>query len=623
MAEKTVTVTIEPAGETVQVPAGSTVREAAAQAGVVIYYPCGGEANCGKCKVHVNSPSGSVTEAERTLLRPEELKDGVRLACQTVIDASVTVEIPESSTVSPWQRVLEWSDTTPGEAADPPVRKIPVELQAPTLEDDAPDLERLRRALGPVTIDLGLLRELPGRLRAARFQGTAVLAGDHLIEFEPGDTSSQCFAAAFDIGTTTLVGVIHDLAAACDCASASRINPQTSLGDDVLSRIMFASKDRAGLERLHKELIDAINDMLGELAEEAGVPPERIYEISLAGNTTMQHLLACLDPAALGQAPFVPAVKDSLFLPAAELGIRIHPCGRAYVFPVIGGFVGGDTVAGILATGLANATASAMFLDIGTNGEVVVCSEGRLVAASCAAGPAFEGARITHGMRAAAGAIEAVLLTDDVSCCVIGNVPPLGLCGSALIDLLAELLRHGLITPEGRLLGPDHAPSGLAGSLRQRLVNGGDKLGFLLARGEETQTGQPIVLYQRDIRELQLAIGAIRAAIAIMLRRASLKASDLDCLLVGGAFGNYIRCENAQRIGLLPAELDPQRVVFLGNTALAGARRAAVSQNARHQAAELAQRTEHLDLSRDSHFQDTFVESMVFPAAEEQDFKAT
>jgi uncharacterized 2Fe-2S/4Fe-4S cluster protein (DUF4445 family) len=286
---------------------------------------------------------------------------------------------------------------------------------------------------------------------------------------------------------------------------------------------------------------------------------------------------------------------------------------RAYVLPVIGGFVGGDTVAGILATSLADARGPTLFVDIGTNGEIVLCAGGKLSAASTAAGPAFEGARISQGMRGSTGAIEKVVVDDRLRANVIGNVPPIGLCGSGLIDTAAELLRHGLLTPRGRLQTPDQLPDALLPDLLQRVILHEGQVGFLLASAAETGDGRPIVLTQRDIRELQLATGAIRAGIAILLRRAGLEPGDLEAVLIGGGFGNFIRRSNAQRIGLLPWGIARHSISYQGNTSLAGARLTALSRQARRIAEDLARRTEHVDLSTDRDFHATFAESMVFP----------
>ena len=438
---------------------------------------------------------------------------------------------------------------------------------------------------------------------------------DHcLIDFEPGNTEPECCAAAFDIGTTTLVGVLLDLTTGRERASTSRMNPQTSIGDDVLSRILFASENDQGLSELRGSVIDAINEMIGELAEQASIPRERIYEASFAGNTTMQLLMEGIDPSALGGVPFSPATGGALLLGSAELGIQIHPRGRVYLFPVIGGFVGGDTVSCIVATQLVEEKRPTALIDIGTNGEIVVANGKRVLATSTAAGPAFEGARIQHGMRASAGAIEKFIVEEgEVRINVVGNVPPVGLCGSALIDAAAELLRHGVLMSEGLLLAPDDLPETVPDAMRERVVVTEDGAAFVLASAEESGIDGPVLLTQNDLRELQLATAAIRAGATILVRRAGLEMPDLHQVLIAGGFGNFIRRSNAQRIGLLPTEVERSRIHFVGNASLNGSRLAAVSQHVRTHAETVARGIEHVDLSMDPAFQEEYVQAIFFP----------
>jgi len=298
---------------------------------------------------------------------------------------------------------------------------------------------------------------------------------------------------------------------------------------------------------------------------------------------------------------------------ARDLGLHIHQRGRAYVAPVIGGFVGGDTVSGILATGLLDAEGPCLLVDIGTNGEIVLMAGGKLSAAAAAAGPAFEGARIEHGMRGARGAIERVAGNEVLSFDVIGNVPPVGICGSGLIDLAAEMLRHRIISPEGRMSAPGQLPDDIPADFRRRVIGYENQTAFLVAGEAETGTGRPVVVSQRDVRQLQLASGAIRAGIVILLRRAGLEPRDLKQVLIAGGFGNFIRRRNAQRIGLLPNEIDPKRIRYEGNTSLAGARLVAVSASARAAAEAIARQTEHVDLASDHGFQWAFADAMIFP----------
>jgi uncharacterized 2Fe-2S/4Fe-4S cluster protein (DUF4445 family) len=613
MCEKEVPVTFQSLEKTVYVLPGTTLLEAAAVADLVLASPCGGQALCGKCRMVILGGGGPPTAAEQQFFSAEELRAGCRLACQCTVEGPMSVLIPQPSLLSARQQILVHSAETVSAEVDPIVRKRYVELPAPARGDDAADLVRLEKVLGPLQVDLELLQQLPRRLRENVFRGTAVVADDRLLDFEPGNTEWDAYAVALDLGTTTLAGALLDANTGRDLAVVSRLNPQTRFGDDVLSRILLARSTADGPGQLQSVLVEAVDEMIGELCQEAGVPRQQVYEIALAGNTTMQQLLAGVDSSALGEVPFVPAAGRSLLLPAGELGLHIHPRGWAWLLPVIGGFVGGDTVAGVLATGLVDAARPTLFVDIGTNGEIVLCAGGKLAAASTAAGPAFEGARVAHGMRGTVGAIEKVVFDGCLRLNVIGNVPPAGLCGSALIDAAAELLRHGILTSTGRLQTPDELPAGAPPELARRLVLDEGRVAFQLAAAQETAHGRPIVLTQRDLRELQLATGAIRAGITILLRRAGLEPKDLDRVLVGGGFGNFIRRSNAQRIGLLPGHVEHARIRYQGNTSLAGARLVAVSQRARRQADAVARRIEHVDLSRDAEFQTLFAEAMIFP----------
>ena len=619
MHESEVPVTFQPLGKQARVLKGTRLMEAAAGAGIAIDLPCGGEGVCGKCRVVVRRGACPPNAVERSALTQEELEQGYRLACQSSVSGPMTVEIPQTSVLASYHKILARTEGVPQAAADPAIRKQYVELPPPDRGSDEPDLVRLERALGPFQADLDLLREMPGRLRENGFRGTAVVAEGRMLDFEAGNTESECFGVAFDVGTTTLVGMLVSLNTDRELAVTSRLNPQTAFGDDVLTRIQHTMESPQGLGELHQAVTEACDEMIGELAEQAGIARQRVYELTFSGNTTMLHLLCRIDPRSLGEVPFVPATGNHLLVEARGLGMRIHPRGRAYVLPVIGGFVGGDTVSGILATGLARAERPTLLVDIGTNGEIVLFAAGELMAAATAAGPAFEGARIMHGMRGSTGAIEKVIIDGQVRTNVIGDAPPLGLCGSALIDLAAGLLRHGILTSQGRLRGPDELPDDVPPELRRRVVPYDGQVSFMVVPETESGTGKPIVVTQRDVRQLQLASGAIRAGIDILLKRAGLKPEDLEAVLVAGGFGNFIRRSNAQRIGLLPSQIPRHRIRYQGNTSLAGARLVAVSVRARQLAEELARRTTHVDLSTDPGFQWAFADAMIFPESPDPD----
>ncbi|MFA6240638.1 MAG: ASKHA domain-containing protein [Candidatus Hydrogenedentales bacterium] len=609
-------VTFQPQGKKARVSPGVAVREAAARAGIQLDYPCGGQGTCGKCRVRIASGASAPNDSESIVLPPEDVAAGIRLACQTHISQPMTIEIPQTSLLGSAYKILGESSHHAIESEDPQIRKLYVELPRPSLEDDSADFPRINRAHGPLTADLATLQRLPKRMREGAFTGTLVLADGRLLDFEPGDTTSACFAVAFDIGTTTLVGTLLDLNSGALIAQTSRMNPQIPWGDDVVSRILHVREHAHGLGELHGSIIAAVNEMIAELVSIGGIGAHAVYHATFAGNTTMQHLLAGLDPSALGELPFTPSVGSGLLVRASELGIAIHPAADAYIFPVIGGFVGGDTVAGLLATGIFQAGLTSMLVDIGTNGELVLCHQGRMLGASCAAGPAFEGARISHGMRAATGAIEEIIFADDAYRRVIGDTKPVGMCGSALIDLVAELLRSGILIPQGMLLGPENLPDELPAALRARVTSDEDGAIFVVARADETATGRAITFTQRDVREVQLATAAIRTAFSILLKKAGLEPTDLDQVLIAGAFGNYLRCANAQRMGLFPNTVPPSRLAFMRNTSLGGARQAAMSRGARMEAERLARHTDHVELSLDPAFHAEYVEAMFFPEAE-------
>jgi uncharacterized 2Fe-2S/4Fe-4S cluster protein (DUF4445 family) len=609
-------ITFQPSGRTVYVLPGTVLLEAAAQAGLAIQTPCGGAGTCGKCRVRfVTAPAAAAvpaaTSADRKAFNDAQLAEGWRLACRHRLTEATRIFVPPESVYGTAAQILT---TDPRVKLDlhPAVRRRVIRLSPPTMADSRDDLTRLREALGDkADIAAPLLRQLPRLLRQNNWVVTVTQANGKVIDIAPGESSVAPLGAAFDIGTTTLVGTLMNLVTGEELAVAARINPQVAFGDDVLARIQLAREHPDGLAKLHGAIVTAIGEMLAELAADAAASPRDICELSVAGNTTMQLLFAGVWPGPLGEIPFAPGFCESLMLDAADFNLPMHPRGRVYLLPSIGGFLGGDTMAGILATDLADRPGNNLLIDIGTNGEIVLASGGVLRAASTAAGPAFEGARIGMGMRAAAGAIEKVLIDTDVQVNVIGNVPAIGLCGTALIDAAAGLLRVGLVEPTGRLLGDDELPATLSPGLRARIRGRGVTASFVLAGSDDPQTTR-VTLTQRDIRELQLASGAIRAGVSILLEKAGLAADQLDAVYLAGAFGNYIRRENARRIGLLP-DVPIERIHFVGNAASMGAKLTLNSTAARDKAAAVARRVEHVDLSADLNFQMKFAEAMIFP----------
>jgi len=607
-------ITFQPSGRTVHALSGTLILEAAARAGLVLLTPCGGGGTCGKCLVRVRAGETHATVHGH---RPTaaQVQEGWRLACCTTVLSDAVIELPATSLFERSQKILT-GDAGHALAVDPAVSVATVALPPPTREDDRSDLERLGAVLNEPNTELDpvCFTDFSRQLRAAAWKVHVVRRGRRVLSLQPAAAAAAAYGVAFDLGTTTVVGTLFELATGRECGVASTMNGQIPFGDDVLARILCLRSAPARLDDLQAAAVQSLNDIVGDLCRQAQVAPETIVDATLAGNTTMQQLVCGIDPSALGELPFTPVFARGFEMPVARIGLRINPAANLYIFPQIGGFVGGDTVAGMLAAGFDRLKKPTLLVDIGTNGEIVLFKEGAMLCASTAAGPAFEGARITQGMRATAGAIEKVIVQDgDFHINVIGNAAPAGLCGTALIDAAAEMLRHGLMESTGRLLAPDELSATVPDGLRCRLHDDGDAGRLELAPAAGTHGA--VSLYQKDIRELQLASGALRAGVETLLQRAGLVAADLDAVLLAGGFGNFIRRNNAQRIGLLPA-LPRERIRFIGNASSMGAKMALLSVKERARAEALRRQATHVDLGADPAFQTAFGEAMMFPEAE-------
>ena len=590
---------------------------AARQVGIHINAPCGGRGICGNCRVVFPRGAPEPVEAEEQHLSREELSAGWRLACQARIEGDAVVVVPAATGTQEGKILTE--GTGRSVALAPNAAKRHIVLPEPTLEDGRADADRLLDACRAAFPDreleerlpAALLGRLPRLLREADFQVTAVVQGSRVVGLEPGDSAGRLFGAAVDVGTTTVVGILFDLSTGRQLAVASRTNPQTALGDDVVSRIHHASAGPSGLTELRRLAVRCLNEIVGELCRRAGVKRREIYEVTVAGNTTMNHLLLGIDPTYLAQAPYVAVQRGGVYRPAREVGLRLAPGAGLYTLPNIAGFVGGDTVGVILATDLARTDGVRLAVDIGTNGEMVLAVGDRLVACSTAAGPAFEGARITCGMRALPGAIEGVRLEDgDLQLSTIDNRPPRGLCGTGLIEAVSTLLEAGVIDPTGRVRSPEEVP-GLPGALRGRIVPARSGNDVVLARGVE-EPRLEIRLTQRDVREMQLAKAAIAAGIHTLLAEHSLAPGDLDEVLLAGAFGSHVCVHCAARVGLLPP-VPAERIRFVGNAAVEGARMVLLDASLREEAERISRSTRYLELAGRSDFQQAFSEAMLFP----------
>ncbi len=601
-------ITFLPSQKTTTVAAGSSLLETARAAGIPIRSDCGGAGTCGQCRVLLVEDTGE-TEV---------------LACQQAVERDWVVFVPRESLEQDQARIVVDSEHASFENADSqsPLRLVPLEIPSPSREDHRPDSERFANAaLGLPTLSLQQLQRLPGRLRQANWQGTAAFLGERFVDFFPREeTHAPLFAVAFDLGTTTLAAELLEFGNTAVASNsengpslgrivAARANPQKRFGDDIISRIQKTIDDPKNLDRLQQAVLEAAAEMIGELAEQAGIDPRRMISFVLAGNTVMQQIFLGIDPSFLGFSPFVPATNRFPVVRAEELRLPIHPQGLVQTLPILGGFVGGDLVAGLLATGLDQGDGSdepRLLIDIGTNGEMILVHGERIWAAATAAGPAFEGARIGHGMIAAPGAVDRVEFGESIRIGTIGDCEPAGICGSGLIDLTAELLRSGVLTARGQF-----ASGTFREDIQQRLVSFEGKPAFRLSEPGKKE----VVLTQKDVRQLQLAAGAIRCGVELLLQQAGLKADDLRRLDLAGGFGSFIRPESASRIGLFPPGVPIERIRFCGNTSLAGTKSFALDQRRQVRAESILERAEHIDLSTCPNFSQVFGECMIFPEA--------
>lgn len=616
-AEKTVTVTFQPMGVTYDVPYDETLFEVAADVGVEVDTICGGNGSCGKCKVRFESEPAPARPIDHVHLSGGEIQAGYRLSCQVRAREDMVVHVPPAGDRA-GVRLLHQGIQREVDL-QPNILKIYIPYTNPRQRNGIADWDfvgqTLPRWFQRVRIPLHWMRKLPTYIR--RPEGiTVTIAGQReVIRLEAGDTTAHNYGVAFDVGSTSVVGFLLDLTTGEEVAVVSGLNKQTAYGDDIIARLSRAQKNPEGLERMHELIIEQVNAVLQELADDAGIETAQITEGTIVGNMAMHHFLLQLDSTYLGVSPYAPVIRDSVVVTAEELGLILAPDVPLYVLPNVAGFVGSDTVAVILASGMHDADGITLAVDVGTNGEVALGSKERLIACSAPAGPAFEGARIKQGMRAAAGAIDHVRFDGaEVDYSVIGDVPPKGICGSALIDITAELLEAGLVDFSGKLRRHNELPADVPTGLRERIVETHDRREnyFILARAEETGADRDIVFTQQDIREFQLAKGAIRAGEMVLQQHMGLAPNDLDEVVLAGAFGTYIDLENARQVNLIP-QLPLERLRAVGNAAGVGAKLTLISRRERASAEKIGHRTEHVQLSGLDDFQRAFARAMRFP----------
>ncbi len=580
---------VEPIGLTFEVDEQENLLDGLVRAQVEIPTDCAGRGTCGKCLVRLGSGELTVP-TERELKRiPEKLRaEGWRLACQAY-PRSARVSIEVRGTAGQ-RRILTTSRLRHG-AAHPAVTTRHLELEPPTLADARSDLERFDEALGGVDVPLHVLQSLPATLRDGKWRVTATTYGRRVIDVHAGDRTPALYGVAVDVGTSKVIAYLFDLERGVLLDQEAVENPQMRYGEDVISRIAHAAQ-HADTASLAQAVREGINADLKILYERQGVHANHVCDMTVVGNTAMHHLALGLSPVGLGQAPFAPAAAEPLTLRGSELGLLMNPDGGVYFPPPIAGFVGSDALAVIAATRLAGKRRPSMAIDIGTNTEIALAHDGRVTVTSCASGPAFEGYQIRNGMKAVAGAIERVRITrhgnvTDVQ--TIAGAEPIGICGSGVVDLLAGLVKAGVVDRSGRMR--EHP----------RVRKGEEGLEYFVAAGAHGD----IVFTQHDVRNLQLAKGAIHSGWELLLDSLGVPLDDLDRVYVAGAFGNYLDLDAAQFLGLFPP-LARRRVAFVGNAAGVGAQMALIDVRARRSMARLRDRIAFLDLATDKRFLDVF-----------------
>ena len=614
------TIKFLPGKREITVSSGKTLLEAARENGIMVAAPCGGRGLCGGCAVRISLPESlAATEEDRRHLSQEQIDSGFRLACQLKVKSDLTVHLAEKAEMPGAKLELLKVESEDIEPQGVP-RKILFTVGVSSLEElNIPLEDALNQAFAPGgsrPVALRVIEEFASLVGQEQKRLTLIAEKDSLIGVEPGDTTGSLLAAAVDIGTTTIALYLCDLIRGKILASSAVTNSQSSYGSDVMSRIGYCAEKPAGLEQLGRLVREDLTGLLDQACAKAGEKAEHVYRWVLVGNTTMQHLFLGLDPSTLGRAPYLPLVNGAVDFIPHSLGLPGARCARGLFLPTVAGHVGADTVAVALAARLENIDNLSLAVDLGTNGEIVLAERGRLLCCSTAAGPAFEGMRITHGMRAESGAIDRFWISSDgePGFHVIGNGRRArGICGSGLMDIAAGLLKAGIIDQSGWILPPEKIKDSPGAKLKKRLSRGENgQWQFVIDEYKEKGKTSRIILTQQDVRELQLASGAISSGISILLKLAGRSADQVDQLLLTGAFGHFLNPASALAIGLIRG-VSLERIQSIGNAAGLGARLAAFSDEEAESACRIASRMKFVELGAHPDWNDEFSESMFFP----------
>jgi len=625
--ERTCWVRFLPDGVSVSVPEGTTILDAARQANVYLNSVCGGDGICGKCRVILKS--GRVDSPPTTLLTRDEVIQGNVLACMARVMTDTEVLVPEETRLEPGRILVDEDAERFGAIATvwapaqfphaPLVRKIYLEMTPPSMEDPLPDHERVYAAIrakmdaGEMQTGFSVLQGLPAVLQAGNYRVTATVARrgavSELVQVEAGDTSASAYGLAVDVGTTTIVVQLVDLNTGQTLDAEARYNSQMQYGEDYIARIMYA-REHDALDLMQRTVVGDINRLINVLVTRNNIDLHDVVAAICSGNTAMVHFLMGLDPTRIQRAPYIPSANHIPPIRAAQVGIRINGRGLLYSLPSVGAYVGSDITAGVTAVRFDQLDQLSLYIDIGTNGEVVLGNRDWMVCCSASAGPAFEGSGVRHGMRASRGAIEKLAISPEGRCefRTIGDLPPRGLCGSALLDALAEMLRVGILDRRGDL--QPEAPGVRASR---------DGLEFLVVERERAGVDTDLVITQPDVRNLIRAKAAIFAAIRLLLESVGLDYDEIQQIFLAGGFGNYLNVRNAITIGMLP-DIPPERIHFVGNGSITGARLALLSEEAMRVADNIGSQMTYLDLMQNTRFMEEFVAANFLPHTNVEQF---
>ena len=606
--------TVMPEGKEYDFASGKNLMEIMLDAGLFIDNACGGKGLCGKCRVRITEgEAGEAGETERGILKAEELAQGVRLACLAFPARDISIELLQKEK----KHDVLASGYMPDFEFETDIKKRSVTIHKPTLEDQTPfenqiieqtgaeDIAGHDGATGYLGFDYTALREhemLPGEY-------TAVMHDGKVIALEPGDTTGSMYGVAIDIGTTTVVCSLVDMLTGEELGHASEINAQKFFGLDVLTRITYEIENpEDGRGKLQKAIVGSINKMVKSICDEHGLTQDQIYEVTVGANCTMMHMLMGVDARPIGKAPFAPVFARAKDVKASDIGLKAAPGARLYCLPSVSAYIGADIVAGAYVCDLRHRKGNVMFIDIGTNGEIVLAADGKLMSCSCAAGPALEGMNISSGMRAAEGAIEDIHIGEDgLELRIIGGCEPAGICGSGILTVTKELLRTGIVRKTGAFVKADKFD---AGDYRSQYIEVDEegKRSFRMTEGDE-----PLYITQGDVRQVQLAKGAILSGFMALMNKAGIGMEDLDRILIAGQFGAHLPADSITGTGILPFEVE-DRIEYVGNTSKTGAYMALMSSKVKREMEELAHDMDYLELGATENYERLLSECLIFPS---------